>query len=89
MDSGDANEIAALHIRYESSDPVLAWLKRQSPRWSFTTRADPPGSHIRLVSVFALPGKVIPLEKAVFHTALRAAFPRPRPWLGWEEEELP
>jgi hypothetical protein len=88
MDADDARVIATLHIRYEASAPVLTWLKRQAPRWTFETRADPPGSHIRLITVFAPAGKVVILERTVFHNALRAAFPKPRPWLGWEEEEL-
>jgi hypothetical protein len=88
MDAGEVRVIAAIHIRYEASAPVLAWLTRQAPRWSFVTRADPPGSHIRLITVYAQPGKVVILERAVFQNALRAAFPKPRPWLGWEEEEL-
>jgi len=89
MADGDRMEIACIHIRYESSEPVLRWLKRQLPRWTISTRADPPGSHIRLITVFAQAGKVLALERAAFASAIRSAFPKPRPWLGWEEEEAP
>jgi hypothetical protein len=88
MDADDAAVVATIHIRYEASAPVLAWLKRQSPRWTFETRTDPPGSHIRMIKVHAQSGKIVALERAVFHDAIRSAFPKPRPWLGWEEEEL-
>ena len=88
MSDGELVEVARFNIRYGASEPVLAWLRRQAGRWTFETRADPPGSHIRLITVFARQGSIPAFEQAMFKSAIRTAFPRPRPWLGWEDEEM-
>lgn len=84
--SDQRTEIACIRAYYEQSTEVAAWLRRQQS-WITVTRPDPQASEVRVIIVYAKPDQDAGREQLVLNHALRAAFPPPRPWIGWEDDE--
>lgn len=84
--SDQRTEIACIRALYEQSTAVVDWLRRQR-QWITVTHTDSRASGVRVITVYAKPDQDAEREQLVFNHAIRDAFPPPRPWIGWEDDE--